>query len=140
MLAFGHLGADAALTEVFQDNHSSQGVSRKLGYEPDGISRDARGGEAVVSDRLRLTRQKWQSQPQASARVAGFADCRSTVSWPAAACSQTARAAASTAVRQGSVNSHARPSAVRTSPRIISQSSSSPSVPGPAVPPGRSSW
>ena len=44
-LAFDHLEADAALTEVFQDNHSSQGVSRKLGYEPDGISRDARGSE-----------------------------------------------------------------------------------------------
>lgn len=76
-LAFDHLGADAALTEVFQDNHSSQGVSRKLGYEPDGISRDARGNEVVVSDRLRLTRQKWQSQPQTGATVAGFADCRS---------------------------------------------------------------
>ena len=31
-LAFDHLGAQAALTEVFQDNHASQGVSRKLGY------------------------------------------------------------------------------------------------------------
>jgi RimJ/RimL family protein N-acetyltransferase len=76
-LAFDHLGADAALTEVFQDNHSSQGVSRKLGYEPDGISRDARSGEVVVSDRLRLTRQKWQSRPQTRARIAGFANCRS---------------------------------------------------------------
>ena len=78
LLASGHLGAGAALTGVFQDSYSSQGVSRKLGYEPDGISRDARGGEAVVSGRLRLTRQKWQLQPQASATVAGFADCRST--------------------------------------------------------------
>lgn len=70
-LAFDHLGADAARTEVFQDNHASRGVSRKLGYEPDGISRDARGSEAVISDRLRLTRHKWQSQPQASATTAG---------------------------------------------------------------------
>jgi RimJ/RimL family protein N-acetyltransferase len=76
-LAFDHLGAEAALTEVFQDNHSSQGVSRKLGYEPDGISRDARGNEVVISDRLRLTRQKWQSHPQAGATVVGFAGCRS---------------------------------------------------------------
>ena len=76
-LAFDHLGADAALTEVFQDNHSSQRVSRKLGYEPDGISRDARGSEVVISDRLRLTRQKWQSQSQTGATVVGFADCRS---------------------------------------------------------------
>ena len=75
-LAFDHLGADAALTEAFQDNHSSQGVSRKLGYEPDGISRDARGDEVLVSDRLRLTRQKWQAQPPADARAVGFAGCR----------------------------------------------------------------
>ena len=76
-LTFDYLGADAALTEVFRDNHSSQGVSRKLGYEPDGISRDARGNEVVVSDRLRLTRQKWQSQPPTGTTVIGYADCRS---------------------------------------------------------------
>ena len=75
-VAFDHLGADAALTEVFADNHSSQGVSRKLGYEPDGISRDARGEEVVVSDRLRLTRQKWNLQPHPDVTVTGFADCR----------------------------------------------------------------
>jgi len=31
-LAFDHLDAEAALTEVFQDNAASQRVSRKLGY------------------------------------------------------------------------------------------------------------
>lgn len=46
-LAFGHLDAEAALTEVFQDNLASQRVSRRLGYEPDGISRDARGTEVA---------------------------------------------------------------------------------------------
>ncbi|MGI8613544.1 MAG: GNAT family N-acetyltransferase [Nocardioidaceae bacterium] len=74
-LAFDQLGADAALTEVFQDNHASQGVSRKLGYEPDGISRDARGDEVAISDRLRLTCQKWHSQPHTDVAVTGFADC-----------------------------------------------------------------
>ena len=58
-LAFDHLGATDATTEVFQDNHRSQGVSRKLGYVPDGISRDRRGDEVVVSDRLRLTADRW---------------------------------------------------------------------------------
>lgn len=75
-LAFDHLGASAALTEVFQDNHSSQGVSRKLGYEHDGISIDARDGEAVVSDRLRLTRQGWRRQDRPAARVEGMEACR----------------------------------------------------------------
>ena len=58
-LAFDHLGATDAVTEVFTDNHASQGVSRKLGYRPDGISKDARGDEVLVSDRLRLTAETW---------------------------------------------------------------------------------
>jgi RimJ/RimL family protein N-acetyltransferase len=75
-LAFDHLAARAALTEVFQDNHASQRVSRKLGYEADGISVDARGDEALVSDRLRLTRQKWAQQERPAVRVDGMAACR----------------------------------------------------------------
>lgn len=75
-LAFDHLGAEAALTEVFQDNHSSQGVSRKLGYESDGISRDARGDEVLVSDRLRLTRENWMRSNHPRAEVAGIDQCR----------------------------------------------------------------
>lgn len=76
VLAFDHLGAEAAVTEVFPDNHASQGVSRKLGYEPDGISRDARGDELVVSDRLRLTREKWRSRSEPDVHVTGLAGCR----------------------------------------------------------------
>ncbi|MGW5670240.1 GNAT family N-acetyltransferase [Micromonospora sp. NPDC003776] len=75
-LAFDHLDARAALTEVFQDNHASQRVSRKLGYEADGISVDARGDEALVSDRLRLTRQRWTQQERPTVRVNGVAACR----------------------------------------------------------------
>ncbi len=75
-LAFDHLDARAARTEVFQDNHASQGVSRKLGYEHDGVSVDARGDEAVVSDRLRLTRQKWTQRNRPPVRVDGMTACR----------------------------------------------------------------
>lgn len=77
-LAFDHLGAEAAVTEVFQDNHASQGVSRKLGYEHDGISRDARGSEVLVSDRLRLTRERWDAGGHGGAvAVEGVEVCRS---------------------------------------------------------------
>jgi RimJ/RimL family protein N-acetyltransferase len=75
-LAFDHLDANAALTEVFQDNHASQGVSRKLGYEQDGISVDARGSEAVISDRLRLTLQNWTAQQRLRVTVDGMPACR----------------------------------------------------------------
>jgi RimJ/RimL family protein N-acetyltransferase len=76
-LAFDHLGARAARTEAFQDNHASQGVSRKLGYEHDGISVDARGDEAVVSDRLRLTKDRWAQEEHMPVKVDGIAACRS---------------------------------------------------------------
>ncbi len=73
-LAFAELGAEAATSEVFQDNHSSQAVSRKLGYQPDGISRDVLHGEAVISDRLRLTRADWRPR---AVQVEGLEQCRS---------------------------------------------------------------
>jgi RimJ/RimL family protein N-acetyltransferase len=76
-LAFEHLGAVAARTEVFQDNYASQGVSRKLGYQPDGISVDARGSESVASDRLRLTRDDWARRShRPEVTVKGFPACR----------------------------------------------------------------
>ena len=75
-LAFHHLGAEAAVTEVFRDNAASQGVSRKLGYEPDGISRDVRGDEVLVSDRLRLTRQRWRSLDHGGdTTISGYEAC-----------------------------------------------------------------
>lgn len=75
-LAFDHLDARAALSEVFHHNHASQRVSSKLGYEHDGISVDARGDEALVSNRLRLTRETWTLRPRPVIRVDGMAACR----------------------------------------------------------------
>ncbi|WP_433157719.1 GNAT family N-acetyltransferase [Kribbella sp. CA-247076] len=74
-LAFEELGAEAALTEVFQDNAGSQGVSRKLGYRPDGISVDVLHGRPVISDRLRLTRADWK--PAGKVEITGLEKCRS---------------------------------------------------------------
>ncbi len=76
-LAFEELGAVSAVTEVFQDNAASQGVSRKLGYRPDGISRDILDGQVVVSDRLRVDRADWQASSQTPVTVTGLRRCRS---------------------------------------------------------------
>lgn len=76
-LAFDHLGARDATTEVFPDNHASQGVSRRLGYCPDGISRDVRGDEVLVSDRLRLTAARWAEVDHCPVLVDGLDDARS---------------------------------------------------------------
>ncbi|WP_415785746.1 GNAT family N-acetyltransferase [Deinococcus saxicola] len=75
-LAFAELGAVAALSEVFQDNAASQGVSRKLGYRWGGLSRDVLDGQPVVSDRLRLTREDWERNPQIPVTVTGLEPCR----------------------------------------------------------------
>lgn len=76
-LAFDHLGATDATTEVFPDNHASQGVSRKLGYVSDGISRDARGDDVLVSDRLRLTADRWAEDERPAITVEGVEAARS---------------------------------------------------------------
>jgi RimJ/RimL family protein N-acetyltransferase len=76
-LAFDHLGATDATTEVFPDNHASQRVSRKLGYVHDGISRDARGDEVLVSDRLRLTAARWATMEHPVVSVEGLEAARS---------------------------------------------------------------
>lgn len=74
-LAFGELHAESALTEVFRDNAGSQGVSRRLGYRPDGISRDVREGEVLISDRLRLDREDWVAADRIEVVVDGIEPC-----------------------------------------------------------------
>lgn len=72
-LAFEHLGAQTALTEVFQDNLGSQGVSRKLGYRFDGTTRDVLHGNLAVSDRLRLDVGQWRAEFGANVAITGLA-------------------------------------------------------------------
>jgi RimJ/RimL family protein N-acetyltransferase len=52
LLAFDHLGARSARSEAFADNPRSHGVSRTLGYEPDGTETVSRRGEPAVNVRL----------------------------------------------------------------------------------------
>ena len=73
--AFEELGAESARTDVFQDNAGSQGVSRRLGYHHDGISRDVRDGEVVTSDRLRLDRADWYGMGREKVDVDGLSGC-----------------------------------------------------------------
>ena len=72
-VAFQGHGAESALTEVLPDNVGSQTACRKLGYIHDGTSRDARGSEAPVSDRLRLDRDPWVAADRPEVTVNGLA-------------------------------------------------------------------
>jgi RimJ/RimL family protein N-acetyltransferase len=68
-LAFDGLGAEVAVTEAWQDNASSLGVSRSLGYAENGSYRHARDDSGHTRDdgrrdvdemvRLRLDRDTW---------------------------------------------------------------------------------
>jgi RimJ/RimL family protein N-acetyltransferase len=58
-MAFGPLGARAAITSAWHDNHASLGVSRSLGYQPNGESFMARDGGVDTLVHLRLTRDEW---------------------------------------------------------------------------------
>ena len=74
-LAFDHLGAAYATSEAFPDNAASVGVSTKLGYEPDGISRDVRDGVVLVSQRLRLGRARWERNDRSGIEIGGLEPC-----------------------------------------------------------------
>jgi RimJ/RimL family protein N-acetyltransferase len=75
-LAFAELGAVAAHSDVFADNAASVGVSRTLGYEPNGVGRKAPRGEPREFLDLRLTRKRWESRRHCEVEVAGLDTCR----------------------------------------------------------------
>lgn len=64
-LGFGPLGAEAAVTEAWHDNHASLGVSRSLGYQPNGEGLHRRDDGVDTMVHLRLTRADWLSSGQA---------------------------------------------------------------------------
>ncbi|MFF4623526.1 GNAT family N-acetyltransferase [Nonomuraea jabiensis] len=55
-LAFTGLAALTAVSSAYLDNPASLGVSRKLGYRPDGLIVDEVRGKRAVQQRLRLDR------------------------------------------------------------------------------------
>lgn len=65
-LHLGFLGLDAleARTGAFEDNLASLGVTRKLGYEPNGVAVHDRRGARAVSYRFRMTRQYFMDHVQ----------------------------------------------------------------------------
>ncbi len=78
-LAFDHLGARAAITSAWHDNHASLGVSRSLGYQPNGESRMEReGGLGVdVLHHLMLKREDWLASGLGrGVEIEGFDPCR----------------------------------------------------------------
>jgi RimJ/RimL family protein N-acetyltransferase len=74
-LAFAAIDATEATSGAFDDNTPSLTVSRKLGYQLDGIERHAVRGRATTTRRLRLSRVQWQNQ-RIPVSITGLARCR----------------------------------------------------------------
>jgi RimJ/RimL family protein N-acetyltransferase len=74
-LAFAGLDAETAVSGALEYNQTSLSVSRKLGYEPDGIRRHVIRGRMVVEHRLRLTRAAWERHRTVPVSIQGLAPC-----------------------------------------------------------------
>jgi RimJ/RimL family protein N-acetyltransferase len=83
-LAFAGLGAEFATTSAFTDNASSLGVSRKLGYLPDGIRRQVSQGRPAVLQLLRLDRAGWEAHQRVPVEITGLAPCLPSFGLPPA--------------------------------------------------------
>jgi RimJ/RimL family protein N-acetyltransferase len=82
--AFDHLDAAAITSGAFLDNRSSLGVSRKLGYRPNGIRRlKRREGELALNQALLLTPEDFVRGPH-PLRVSGLAELRAFIGLAAA--------------------------------------------------------
>lgn len=76
-LAFGPLEAEAAITSAWHDNHASLGVSRAVGYRPNGESLHAHPGRVDVLTHLRLLRADWLASGIGDqVGITGFDACR----------------------------------------------------------------
>ncbi|OEV11015.1 GNAT family N-acetyltransferase [Streptomyces nanshensis] len=75
-LAFEGLGARTLRSSAMTDNPRSLAVSRKLGYEPDGLETVAVRGEARTLRRLRLERAAWERHRTVPVGVEGLEPCR----------------------------------------------------------------
>ncbi len=76
-LAFGPLEAVRAITSAWHDNHASLGVSRALGYVPNGETLHRRDDGVDRMLYLRLDRADWLARTdRPPVEIAGFEPCR----------------------------------------------------------------
>jgi len=74
-LAFEGLGAEAAFTSAWHDNAPSQGVTRSLGYEPNGWEVRLRRGEPDRMLHFVLTRERWLQRRRDDITIEGLEPC-----------------------------------------------------------------
>jgi RimJ/RimL family protein N-acetyltransferase len=75
-LAFEGLGAVEAGSASFEDNLRSEGVTRAMGYAPNGVTLFPREGAPVRTNRWVLTRERWLDHRRNDITLAGVDACR----------------------------------------------------------------
>jgi RimJ/RimL family protein N-acetyltransferase len=74
-LAFAGLNAESAVSVAMTDNAASNAVSRKLGYQPDGVARTRVRDALGYEQRFTMDRERWAQCRPAPAEIAGLAPC-----------------------------------------------------------------
>lgn len=74
-LAFAGLGAAEAHTSAFEDNSASLGVTRALGYLPNGAQTDDRDGKPVRHLKFLLTRAQWDQHRRTDIQIENLRPC-----------------------------------------------------------------
>jgi RimJ/RimL family protein N-acetyltransferase len=74
-LGFEGLGATRAHTGAIEGNEPSMGVTRSIGYEPNGQLIKDRLGERIVVHEYRLDRADWQRQRRDDITIDGLEPC-----------------------------------------------------------------
>lgn len=74
-LGFAGFGAECATTGGFEDNGASLGVTRRLGYEPNGEKVEVRRGEPARLLLFRMTRAMWQQRRRDDIEIEGLEPC-----------------------------------------------------------------
>ena len=74
-LGFEGLGAARAVTSAFHDNLSSLGVTRSLGYEPNGESIEPRRDKADLQLHFMMTREQWMPRRRDDIEIYGLEPC-----------------------------------------------------------------
>jgi RimJ/RimL family protein N-acetyltransferase len=69
---FAGLGASYAATGAFDDNPASLGVTRALGYQPNGETIEVRRGTAARQLHFLLRRDEWQARRRNDIEIDGL--------------------------------------------------------------------
>jgi RimJ/RimL family protein N-acetyltransferase len=75
-LGFAELDAETALTGAWDDNQASLGVTRALGYRPNGERFELRRGERARQLRFVMSRAEWETRRRDDISVEGIEAAR----------------------------------------------------------------